>query len=166
VFISHRVLPIPGLRRLNNMLREDANHLEMEVDTLTEEIDFLQPEAERATVVEAELRSIAAEQHGNVDKLVDLVKENEIILSQMRDNLRQRIVQDIIKIVMLSDKNNDGRFCKVETKMLVLKISLQLQEYGVEFDEAKFYRVMSVDPSVTRKVRVCVVLLCVMVCSI
>lgn len=132
------------------MLREDANHLEMEVDTLTEEIDFLQPEAERATVVEAELRSIAAEQHGNVDKLVDLVKENEIILSQMRDNLRQRIVQDIIKIVMLSDKNNDGRFCKVETKMLVLKISLQLQEYGVEFDEAKFYRVMSVDPSVTR----------------
>ena len=51
---------------------------------------------------------------------------------------------------MLSDKNNDGRFCKVETKMLVLKISLQLQEYGVEFDEAKFYKVMSVDPTVTR----------------
>ena len=39
-----------------------------------------------------------------------------------------------LQIVMLSDKNNDGRFCKVETKMLVLKISLQLQEYGVEFD--------------------------------
>ena len=51
---------------------------------------------------------------------------------------------------MLSDKNNDGRFCKVETKMLVIKISLQLQEYGVEFDEAKFYKVMSVDPTVTR----------------
>ena len=34
--------------------------------------------------------------------------------------------------------------------MLVLKISLQLQEYGVEFDEAKFYKVMSVDPTVTR----------------
>lgn len=55
-----------------------------------------------------------------------------------------------LQIVMLSDKNNDGRFCKVETKMLVLKISLQLQEYGVEFDEAKFYKVMSVDPTVTR----------------
>lgn len=51
---------------------------------------------------------------------------------------------------MLSDKNNDGRFCKVETKMLVLKISLALQEYGVEFDEGKFYRVMSKDPSVIR----------------
>ena len=69
---------------MNNKLREDANRLEMEVDTLTEEIDFLQPEAERATIVESELRSIAAEQHGNVDKLVDLVKENEQILDEMR----------------------------------------------------------------------------------
>ena len=56
----------------------------MEVDTLTMEIDFLQPEAERATIVESELRSKAAEQHGNVDKLVDLVKENEQILDEMR----------------------------------------------------------------------------------
>lgn len=56
----------------------------MEVDTLTMEIDFLQPEAERATIVESELRSIAAEQHGNVDKLVDLVKVNEQILDEMK----------------------------------------------------------------------------------
>mmetsp|Transcript_29827 Transcript_29827/g.48955 ORF Transcript_29827/g.48955 Transcript_29827/m.48955 type:complete len:191 (+) Transcript_29827:684-1256(+) len=72
----------------------------------------------------------------------------------MRDNLRQRIVQDVLKIVMMSDKNNDGRFCRVETKMLVLKISLQLQEYGVEFDEGKFYKVMSVDPSVERAIKI------------
>ena len=51
---------------------------------------------------------------------------------------------------MMSDKNNDGRFSRVETKFLVLKLSMQLHEYGVSFDEEKFYRVMSVDPSVTR----------------
>jgi len=79
-----RIVKLPTLRSLNNKLREDANQLEMEVDTLTMEIDFLQPEAERATIVESELRSIAAEQHGNVDKLVDLVKENEQILDEMR----------------------------------------------------------------------------------
>ena len=171
---------MPALRSLNNKLRDDANQLADEVDALAEEIDLLRPEATRAAEVEEELREIAAEQHVNVDKLVDLVKENEQIISQMKVscddvssprihvafsrptsvssllmlfmqiNLRQRIVQDILKIVMMSDKNNDGRFCKVETKMLVLKISLQLQEYGVEFDEAKFYKVMSADPSVTR----------------
>ena len=51
-------------------------------------VSFLPPSLSssyiRATVVEAELRSIAEEQHGNVDKLVDLVKENEAILAEMR----------------------------------------------------------------------------------
>ena len=58
-------------------------------------------------------------------------------------------MQDIINIVVMSDKNNDQRFCKVEAKTLALKIRLQLQEYGVEFDEVKFFNVMSVNPTIT-----------------
>lgn len=145
-----RIVKLPALRTLNNRLRQEANKLESGVDELEIEIDRLQPEAQRAFVVEEELSLIAADQNYNVDKFVELVKENGIILNEMRHNLRQRIVQDIFKIVMMSDKNNDGRFCRVETKMLVLKISLQLQEYGVEFDESKFYKVMSVDPTVAQ----------------
>lgn len=151
---EYNIIKLPSLRSLNNKLREDANQLEEDVAILSEEIDSLQPEASRAVEAEEQLRDIGGQQHINVDKFVDLVKENDSILTQMRDNLRQRIVQDIFKIVMSSDKNNDGRFCKVETKMLVLKISLQLQQYGVEFDEAKFYKVMSVDPSVARAVMI------------
>lgn len=45
----------------------------------------------------------------NVDKLVDLVKENETILDMMQNNLRQRIVQDVLRIVVMSDTNNDGK---------------------------------------------------------
>lgn len=63
----------------------------------------------RAKVVEEELREIASEQQVNVDKLVDLVKENEAILDQMQDNLRQRIVQDVMRIVVMCDTNNDGK---------------------------------------------------------
>ena len=121
--------------------------------------------------MEEELKAIADEQHVNVDKLVDLVKENAIILAEMKRNLKQRVVQDILKIVVLSDVNNDGMynqlppgidaapnrtpntlgtFCKVETKMLVLKIRVALQEYGIEFDENKFYALMKRNPTVTR----------------
>ena len=57
--------------------------------------------------------------------------------------MRDRVIQDVVSIVVSSDKNRDGRFSKVETKMLVLRIRLQLQEYGVEFDENKFYKFMS-----------------------
>jgi len=131
-FKEHRIVKLPALRSLNNKLRDDANRLEDEVDKLSEVIDRLEPEAERAKVVEEELREIASEQQVNVDKLVDLVKENEAILDQMQDNLRQRIVQDVMRIVVMCDTNNDGVFNKVETKMLVLKIRMTLQEYGVE----------------------------------
>lgn len=38
----------------------------------------------RAAAVEEELKNIADRQHYNVDKLVDLVKENQEILDQMK----------------------------------------------------------------------------------
>ena len=84
-FFKERQLDkIPSLRAMNNKLREDANNLEDAVDDLSEEIDILEPEADRAASVEEELRGIAEKQEVNVNKLVELVKENEIILSKMR----------------------------------------------------------------------------------
>jgi hypothetical protein len=132
--------------------------------------------------VEEELRSIADKQQVNVNKLVDLVKENDAILVQMRvswhlivcwlyciakiprsimisrtdcyasiltqTNLRQRIVQDVIKIVVSSDKDNDQSIDRSEAKTLALKIRLQLQEYAVEFDSEKFFKVVEANPTV------------------
>lgn len=51
---------------------------------------------------------------------------------------------------MKSDKNNDGRFDKVEAKMLALQIRIQLVEYGIDFNEQKFFHVLSVRPTVAR----------------
>jgi len=64
--------------------------------------------------------------------------------------LRQRIVQDIIKIVLKCDKKNTGRLDKDEAQLLALRIRIQLQEYGVEFDEHKFLHVLSSKPTVPR----------------
>lgn len=75
---------IPSLRAMNNKLRDDANNLEDAVDDLSEEIDLLEPEADRAAACEEELRAIAEQQEVNVNKLVELVKENAVILAQMR----------------------------------------------------------------------------------
>lgn len=83
-FKERQMLKIPSLRAMNNKLRDDANNLTDEVDNLSEEIDLLEPEADRAAAVEEELRAIADQQQVNVDRLVELVKENEVILAQMR----------------------------------------------------------------------------------
>jgi len=150
---------IPTLRAMNNKLRADANKLEANVDQLSEEIDILEPEADRAAAVEGNLRKIANKQHVNVDKLVDLVKENEQVLVEMRNNLRKRIVQDITAIVMKSDKDNDETIDKKEAKELSLKIALQLQAYDVGFDTAKFLKVVAKDPSVSGVIAVVLKLL-------
>jgi len=147
-FKEMKMSKIPTLRSMNNALREDANRLEGEVDILSGEIDALIPEANRAKEVEEQLRGIAEQQSVNVNKLVDLVKQNEEILEKMKDNLRQRIVQDIISIVVQSDRDNDQTIDKNEGKVLALKIRLQLQEYGVEFDSEKFMKVIEKNPTV------------------
>jgi len=139
---------LPALRSMNNKLREDANNLEEQVDTLSNEIDALEPEAERAAAVEEELRDIAERQEVNVNKLVELVKENAVILQKMRENLRKRVVQDIIGIVVKSDKDNDQSIDSKEAKMIALKIRLHLQEYGVVFDSDKFVRAIGDDATV------------------
>ncbi len=67
----------------------------------------------------------------------------------MQENLRQRIIQDVITIVVKSDKNNDQSIDRVEAKVLALRIRLALQEYGVEFDAEKFIMAIRRDPSIT-----------------
>ncbi len=75
---------IPTLRSMNNKLRDDANHLEDHVDQLVQEMNILEPEADRAANIESKLRKAADQQHVNVDKLVNLVQENGKVLVEMR----------------------------------------------------------------------------------
>lgn len=147
-FKERAIGKVPSLRAMNNKLRQDANNLGAEVDQLSSEIDLLEPEADRAEAVTEELQAIADQQQVNVDKLVNLVKENEQILFQMRQNLRQRIVQDMITIVVKSDKDNDQTIDRSEAKTLALRIRLSLQEYGVVFDTGKFLKAIGEDATV------------------
>lgn len=71
-----------------------------------------------------------------------------LAINHFQVNLRQRIVQDMITIVVKSDKDNDQTIDRAEAKTLALRIRLTLQEYGVEFDSDKFLKVIGEDSSV------------------
>lgn len=66
----------------------------------------------------------------------------------LQDNLRQRIVQDIITIVVKSDRDNDQTIDRSEAKTLALRIRLSLQEYGVEFNSDKFLKAIGSNATV------------------
>ena len=67
----------------------------------------------------------------------------------LQDNLRQRIIQDVITIVVKSDRNNYQSIDRVEAKILALQICLALQEHGVEFNSEKFVLAIRQNPSVS-----------------
>jgi hypothetical protein len=50
--------------------------------------------------------------------------------------------------VLKSDKDNDLIINKSEASTLALRIRVQLQEYGVEFDSEKFERAVGKEPSI------------------
>lgn len=53
--------------------------------------------------LEEQLQNIATKQGTSVNKLVELVNENEEIVDEMKANLRQTVVAAMAKIVMRSD---------------------------------------------------------------
>lgn len=68
--------------------------------------------------------------------------------------MRNVVVQEIIKTVVSSDKDNDLKISKLESHMLALKIRVQLQEHGIDFNERMFLKVLGKDPSVSRVISI------------
>jgi len=147
VYKEHKISTIPTLRKSIQIMRQLANKLADRIDSLEREIDVLQIEAGRFDEVNEELSAISKKQGYNVDSIVKLVNENEEILDAMKGNVRQKVLQDVISIVVRSYRNNDMTIDRVEAKLLALKISVKLEVYGIVFDEEKFLHAVSLKPS-------------------
>ncbi len=64
-----------------------------------------------------------------------------------QENLRQKVIQDVIMIVIQSEKYSHKIIDRVEAKLLALKISVKLEAYGVTFDEDKFLQAVALNPT-------------------
>ena len=96
--------------------------------------------------MERQLQHIALSQSTSIDVIIEMVKKNEEILDLMRDNLRQKVIEDIIGILIRHDSST-YRIDKVEAHLLSLKISVKLESYGVSFDETKFLQALALNPT-------------------
>ena len=138
---------------------------------------FVQTERIRFTEVERELEEVAHAQGFDVDELLELIRLNEETMDLMRvstrlsvwsictmslvspsvskhdscicpqENLRQKVIQDIIGIIMRSGKGNKQGIDRVEAKLLALKITVKLEAYGITFDEDKFLNAVALNPT-------------------
>lgn len=142
-----KILFLPSRRKEVNRLEGTANMLKSEGDILEEEIEYLLGHISRFGGVEQELQSFAREQGCTIEGLVNLVRANDATMDSMRENLRQKIVQDVIGITINNDKDSKHRIDRVEAKLLALKITVKLEAYGVVFDEDKFLQAVALNPT-------------------
>lgn len=147
VYRERKILKLPALRKTVNELRESADALKDEIGLLEEDIDYMTYECSRYDGVERELKAIVKNQGHSVDNVVMLVRQNEEIMDLMRDNLRHKVIQDVIRITVTSDRHNTQRIDRVEAKLLALKICVQLESYAITFDEDKFLQAVALNPT-------------------
>ena len=58
-----------------------------------------------------------------------------------------KVIQDVIAIVVRTDRDNDQKINRVEARLLALKITVKLEVYGIAFDEDKFLQAVSLNPT-------------------
>lgn len=140
---------LPMIRSEVNGLKSEAYRLLEQVDILHDEEEDLKLEAEAAQDVYVRLDKLVREKNlGNVEELVELVHENRQILKEMKEYLRDAVVQDVVRAVIQSDLNNDGIIDSHEAKILEAKLQIAMEARNIVFDVAKFHRAVGLSPSI------------------
>lgn len=76
----------------------------------------------RVAEMDEKLRIIAEAQGTNVEKLVDLVRENHTSLKQMKALIKAQTAQQLVELVMESDQDGDYIINDEECELLILKM--------------------------------------------
>jgi len=150
-----KLAKLPTFRRTVNELMKKATLMKSEVNNLAEECLELEVEIESVQAGNAALEKIVQDQNGgNVDEMVQLIQENQHVLHEMKENLRQVVIEDTLKTVLRSDADRSGVIHKREAEMLAKRLAISLDVYGIVFDTDKFLRVVGLSPSLPGVMRI------------
>lgn len=85
--------------------------------------------------VEQDLAAISKTAGCNVDRLVDIVKENGAIQQKVKANLEASVMQNVLQAVLASDTDEDFQLNAREMKRLETRLA---NLPGIEFDVKNF----------------------------
>jgi hypothetical protein len=90
--------------------------------------------------IESALNDMAQKSNTSVTHLIELVKRNGEIQTQIKKNLERQVLQDIISLVVGTDRDKDFTLNDMELNMLIMRLQ---GHKGVRFDEANFRKVIT-----------------------
>lgn len=129
-----------GMRNALNKLRADANELSYQNNVLQGEVDKVESHVNDLKSAESTLSDIAVSQQTDVKMLVDLVKENKVILNGMKEMLEGEALADLMEVVLVSDRDEDFKIDPEEINAFILRLK---NLNGVDFDEDEFRKILT-----------------------
>jgi len=128
-----------GLRGQHNALRETVNGLTAQNNILDGSIDTLALQVNNLEGVEATLEQVAKDGKTSVTRLTEIIKRNGEIQAKIKTNLERQVIQDLVTIVVATDRDGDFSLNEFELNELVLRLH---GRQGVEFHEANFRKLV------------------------
>jgi len=120
------------IKSSSSKLELEAQELKEANDNLAETMKNLDSAVKKSKKLEKELKTIA--KTSDVTSLVRLTKEQKRIAQEIKKNLQAKVLQDVLGIVLQSDRNNDMKLGAKEVQILCFRIG---QIEGVDVNEDK-----------------------------
>uniref|UniRef100_A0A6V2CCS8 EF-hand domain-containing protein n=2 Tax=Ditylum brightwellii TaxID=49249 RepID=A0A6V2CCS8_9STRA len=111
-----------SLREALNEIRQEVNRMMTENDKLTRNNDELEVQANRVKDMESSLNGILSSQGKNVTAFVSLVKENRVILDEMKQALKAQVSQDLLQLIFAADRDEDFVIDPEEVRGLLFRL--------------------------------------------
>ena len=107
---------------MHNALRQEVNHLQVDNNDMTMQVNSLKRQSERVKQIESGLNTIIASQGQSMETFVKTVKENGQIQIEIESLLLLDVTQSIIMTVMRADMDQDFQIDPEEVDALILRI--------------------------------------------
>ena len=138
-----------SLRKQNNELRKTANTLTLERERLLRTLD-------RMDLISSDLHHIPQALHKisrnkNVDRFLEVLEEREQLQEKMRENISQAVVQEIMRVVVRSDRDGDWTLKPTEIETLIVRLGFV---DGIEVDQRRLRRMLMNEPSLSCVIKV------------
>lgn len=131
-------------RRQHNSLRKHVYYLRQERERLHRTMDRLDETVADLHEVPHELHRVSKDP--NVDKIMRLVEEHRTVQEDIREALHQKVLQQILDVVVGADSDQDWILRPTEIERLIVRIGFI---EGIEFDQKRFRSMLKDDPSVS-----------------
>ncbi|KAL7536092.1 hypothetical protein ACHAWF_009442 [Thalassiosira exigua] len=132
---QRRLTDVVALQETHKALAEEVNRLGKENTRLHETVEDLSETVDKLEDVEQALDVITQTQGMSIEAFEEQVQDNRDILSKMQSNLKANVLQNLLQVVIRSDKDEDMTIEDAEIDDLINRIK---GINGVQVNESRF----------------------------